>query len=141
MAQGVIELPHALRPWSEQLAWLHDDVVGSIGEWLPLLRTLVGPLAIPRSAFAGEPDGFAGLTRRGTYDRLVASEWLLAEELPDEFIRRAVMGEHLFNEVARIEPTGSRTSIALFDAGPDQLGAPRLVHIAMLIVLTVRAAA
>jgi hypothetical protein len=61
--------------------------------------------------------------------------------MPDEFVRRAAMGEHLFTEVARIEPIGSRTSVALFDAGPDQQGAPRLVHLALLVVLASRAAA
>src|SRR5207249_6830439 len=62
-----------------------------------------------------------------------------AGEAPDEFTRRAAMGEHAFLQVARREPAGARVSVALFDGGPNQLGAPRLVHLAALIVLARRA--
>jgi hypothetical protein len=64
---------------------------------------------------------------------------MLADELEDEFMRRAVMGEHLFLNRARSSPMGTRASLALFDAGPSQLGSPRLAHIAALIVLANRA--
>jgi hypothetical protein len=87
----------------------------------------------------GEPDGFDGLSRRGTYERLLLSEWMLADELEDEFMRRAVMGEHLFLNRARSSPVGTRASLALFDAGPSQIGSPRIAHIAALIVLANRA--
>ncbi len=42
------------------------------------------------------PDGYDGIGRRGSYDRLLASEWLIHDELPDEFLRRVVSGEHAF---------------------------------------------
>src|SRR5689334_5411599 len=87
----------------------------------------------------GEPDGFDGLNRRGTYERLLLSEWMLADELEDEFMRRAVMGEHLFLNRAHSAPVGTRASLALFDSGPSQLGSPRIAHIAALIVLANRA--
>jgi hypothetical protein len=87
----------------------------------------------------GEPDGFDGLNRRGTYERLLISEWMLADELEDEFMRRAVMGEHLFLNRAHSAPVGAKASLALFDAGPSQLGSPRIAHIAALIVLANRA--
>ena len=49
------------------------------------------------------------------------------------------MGEHLFLNRARSSPVGSRASLALFDAGPSQIGSPRIAHIAALIVLANRA--
>ena len=49
----------------------------------------------------GEPDGYDGIASRGIYERLVTSEWLLADEEPDEFDRRAAMGEHTFTRLAR----------------------------------------
>ena len=49
------------------------------------------------------------------------------------------MGEHGFYELARRSPAASTESIVLFDAGPSQLGLPRIAHIAALIVLETRA--
>ena len=57
-------------------------------------------------------------------------EWVIADEIPDEFIRRVAEGEHTFHELARSQPAKDRTSTVLFDTGPDQLGAPRLAHLA-----------
>jgi hypothetical protein len=93
----------------------------------------------PRHADLGEVDGFDGLTRRGTYERLLMSEWLLADEAPDEFLRRAAASEHTFLRLAHPSPAGSSVSVTLFDSGPSQLGRPRIVHIAALIVLARRA--
>ena len=58
---------------------------------------------------------------------------------PDEFLRRAANGELL---LMGPEPTNSETSlrsVALFDAGPAQLGEPRLAHLALFILLARRA--
>ena len=137
----MIELAPALRPFVSELAIFEDDVRGGIGPWLLPLQRALGAMRIPRHATAGEPDGFAGLTRRGPYDRLLASEWLLALDEPDEFLRRAIMNEHVFLAPQYREPGGACTSVALLDTGPLQLGAPRLVQLALLVVLARRAAA
>ncbi len=116
-------------------------MIASVGPWLPKLSAAIGPLRSRASRSpTGEPNGFDGITRRGTYDRLLLTEWALAEEIPEEFIRRAAMREHLFLQPAQIEPSGSLRTVALFDAGPDQLGPLRLVHLAILMVLKRRAA-
>jgi len=133
-------IPPVLEPWAAELALFRPEIVGEVGPWLPRLSAAMGPLrSRPSSSPFGEPNGFDGLTRRGTYDRLLLTEWALAEELPDEFIRRAAMREHLFLQPARIEPRGSKRTVALFDAGPDQIGPMRLVHLAILMVLKRRA--
>ncbi|MEM6994880.1 MAG: hypothetical protein AAF721_30480 [Myxococcota bacterium] len=133
------QLPPPLRPWAAPLGLLHHAVVAGVGPWLSPLRELVGPMALPRAAHSGEPDGLAGLSPRGSYDRLVLAEWAVALELPDEFVRRAVMGEHVFLSPAYREPHGAQTSVALLDAGPLQLGGPRLAHLAALVILAQRA--
>lgn len=132
-------LPKPLQPWTEALSIMRQEVVDGVGTWLAPLRALVGPLAIPRSTVSGDPDGLSGLTRRGSYERLVTSEWAVALEVPDEFLRRALMGEHVFLARAYQEPHGAHSSVALLDAGPMQLGAPRLVQLAALVVLAQRA--
>lgn len=133
-------LPKTLEPWRDALDLFPRDIAMTVGPWLPQLDSLLGPLRSRHSTGSGEPDGFIGLTRRGPYERLLTTEWLLALEIPDEFARRAAMGEHAFYELARRKPAGSVRSFALFDSGPTQIGGPRVVQLALLIVLHARAA-
>lgn len=136
-----IKLPHKLALWEEQLKIFPEEIALTLAPLVQKVAALIGPF--PRHHAEGHvaPDGFAGLAKRGTYERLVASDWLLADELPDEFMRRSVMGEHLFWKVAYHEPFQTRSSLVLFDAGPEQLGSPRLLHIAVLAVFVARARA
>ncbi|TQS87071.1 hypothetical protein ELQ32_15290 [Limnobaculum zhutongyuii] len=64
---------------------------------------------------------------------------MLADELPDEFLRRAASTEHLFLAPHYRAKQAQSLIIVLFDSGPLQLGSCRLVHIAMLILLARRA--
>lgn len=137
----MIELPPGLASWAPQLAVLPSDVALTLAPWVGRLALAVGPLAATQRLHQGEPDGYRGLSRHGSYERLLATEWGIADAFPDEFIRRAAAGEHLFLELARREPRGASRSIAIVSAGPAQLGAPRLAHIAALIVLARRATA
>ena len=134
-----VEIPRALQPWAEPLALFGDVVHDGLGRWLHPLRALLGPLTTPAAATSGDPDGYSGLSRRGSYDRLLLSEWALALEAPDEFLRRAATGEHVFMAPAFREPKGRSACVALLDCGPWQLGGPRLAHLAALVVLQQRA--
>lgn len=133
-------LPAAMAAWAPWLTWFSAGLRDQIA---PLVQRLHPLLAGARQRVfetLGEPDGFDGLRRRGSYERLIGTEWLLADEWPDEFLRRAAVGEHLFFAP---KPKGQRTQrliVALFDAGPAQLGAPRLAHLAVWILLARRAA-
>ncbi len=131
-------LPRALSSWAEELAAFTDEARTTLGPWLPILDRLIGPHT-DRSDPAGEPDGFSGLGRHGRYERMALSQWGLLEDAPEEFLRRAGSGEHLFHQIARTSRAGGRSLLVLFDAGPAQLGAPRLVHLAWLLVLARRA--
>ncbi|ADO68612.1 hypothetical protein [Stigmatella aurantiaca] len=134
-------LPPALRPWAAQLAIFPEEVALSLGPHVARLSAAIGALRPRGETRGGEPQGYDGLTRRGPYERLLLTEWLFALEAPDEFIRRAAFGEQAFLQRAFTEPQGARRTLVLLDAGPDQLGTPRIAHLALLIVLARRAAA
>ena len=134
-----MNLPRPLGPWAKYLDIFPQELALALTPMIQRLSAAIGPLAAETLQLAGEPDGFGGLQRRGNYERLLSGEWLLADEFPDEFNRRSVMGEHLFLQLNRREPASARASMALFDAGPNQLGSPRIAHIAALIVLARRA--
>jgi hypothetical protein len=132
---GVRPLPRSLSRWAEELATLSLEARELFGAWLPVLERLRGAMSLPALQADGEPDGLSGLNRRGLYERLITTEWALLDVAPDEFVRRAGSGEQLFHELARAEATGAGRVVALFDAGPWQLGSPRLAHLAWLVVL------
>ncbi len=138
MTDAARELPAALQPWRLWLDWFDLPLAQVLGELLLRLNPLLGPH--PREAHGQlEPDGLEGLHRRGPYERLLLSEWAMADDLPDEFLRRAANHEHLFLAPKRISPQSSTRLLAVFDAGPTQWGAPRLLHLALWILLARRA--
>ena len=134
-----MQLPESLQPWREWLQWFAPEQLPLFADLFGRLSPVLGPLRGLQQGGVPEPDGLSDLHRRGPYDRLLSSEWLLAEEVPDEFLRRAVVGEHLFLAPQYRAQQASRLIVALFDAGPLQLGAARLVHMALLILLARRA--
>ncbi|HZH15415.1 MAG TPA: hypothetical protein VE057_13775 [Archangium sp.] len=134
-------LPEALRPWAAQLSLFPEDLALSLGAHVARLAAALGPLRARNEVEGGEPHGYDGLTRRGSPERLLMSEWLMALEAPDEFVRRAAFGEQAFLRPAFRQPQGGRRTVALLDAGPDQLGSPRIAHLALLVVLARRAEA
>jgi hypothetical protein len=135
----ILELPAPLRPWESELARLPRDLALSIGPQVARLALAIGPLPATRTGGDGEPDGYGGLSRRGRYERLLMGEWALAELWPEEFDRRAAAGEHAFLELARHSSAGARRSVLLLDAGPEQLGGPRIAHLAALVAFARRA--
>ncbi|MDY0836074.1 hypothetical protein [Pseudomonas sp. SED1] len=135
-----MQLPDSLQPWSQWLEWFAPDHLPLFADLLGRLNPLLGPLRGRQQGGVPEPDGLGDLQRRGPYERLLSSEWLLAEEVPDEFLRRAAVGEHMFLAPQYRAREANRLMVVLFDAGPLQLGAARLVHLALLILLARRAA-
>lgn len=134
-------LPPALNSWAPQLAIFPEELALSLGPHVARLAAAIGSLRPRGETEGGEPQGYDGLTRRGPYERLLLSEWLHVLESPDEFVRRAAFGEHAFLKPAFKQPQGARRTVVLLDAGPDQLGAPRIAHLALLVVLQRRAEA
>ncbi|MEZ4307557.1 MAG: hypothetical protein R3F14_05855 [Polyangiaceae bacterium] len=136
---GVNSLPRALGPWEKELGLFPEELAVALAPVVERLSLLLGPQG-QRAGESGEPDGYDGVSRRGPYERLLGSEWLLLSEIPEEFLRRAVSGEHSFLRTAHRPAVGGKSLVVLLDAGPDQLGAPRLAHLAALVVLGARAA-
>jgi hypothetical protein len=134
-----MELPAPLLSWREWLAWFSPDLAAEVGELVRRLHPLIGQFRSNRVDGEPQPDGLGNLHRRGPYQRLLASEWLIAEEIPDEFLRRAVAGEHLFLAPQPRAQQAEKLIIALFDTGPLQLGSPRLAQLALWILLARRA--
>lgn len=135
----MISLPASLVPWSKQLSVFPNELSMAIGPMVQRIASAIDPLHLEDVPGDDDPDGFDGLVNRGSYERLIASDWLLADEIPEEFERRATMREHLFLKTAKRDRAHGLGSIVLFDSGPDQLGSPRLAHMATLIVLIRRA--
>ncbi len=134
----MIELPRALEPWAPQLELFPEELALALGGVVAKLAQLVGGFSSGRAP-EGEPDGYDGITQRGPYERLLPSQWLLLDELPDEFLRRVVAGEHAFLRRAHAGRAAQRRCVALFDAGVGQLGSPRIGQLALWLVLAQRA--
>lgn len=133
------ELPQKLTPWAEQLKMFTPELALPVGEIAGRLAPALGPMRVTARAASGDVDGFDGITRRGSYERLLLTEWAISEASSDEFMRRASTGELSFLKLARTEPARAKRCVALFDSGPEQIGSPRLVHLALLILLAQRA--
>lgn len=134
-----MKLPAALAPWAKHLQIFPEEISLTLGEYVRKISPFISPLNLSAEDENGEPNGYDGVARRGIYERLLLSELALADDFGDEFVRRAVMGEHLFLNLARTSPGAKRISIALFDAGAMQIGTPRIAHLAAFIVLARRA--
>lgn len=132
-------LPRALQPWHDWLQWFPHDSALAIGGMLPRLHAAMGRYRGTLQRGAHTPNGIDELRRRGPYHRLLLSEWALADEVPDEFLRRASSGEHLFLSPRYETLRADAEIVAVFDSGPAQFGAPRLAHIALWILLARRA--
>ncbi|MDG9667819.1 hypothetical protein ONV78_08760 [Hahella sp. CR1] len=126
--------------WSVLLQLFQDDLGDYLNTTQQKLATLFGPARLSALSGEREPDGYAGVSREADYQRLLLSEWTVAKRYPHEFMRRAAMGEHLFLAQAQKTSRNDQSTILLFDAGPMQLGAPRLAHLALFILFLRRTA-
>ncbi len=134
-----MQLPPSISSWSGVLQIFPNDIAQELRLLSRRLSPLLGPL--PQAELHGndEVDGIGGLTNKINYERLLISEWAVANTSPQEFLRRATAGEHLFLELARYQPHSKKSVVVLLNSGPDQLGKPRLLHMALLILLGRRA--
>jgi hypothetical protein len=134
-----MQLPRPLEPWSAWLALLPPDLAAPLGQMLLRMQPLLGRMASVVPSRDAMPVGVGSIARRGPYERLLLSEWAYADAAPDEFLRRAASNELLFSAPEPQAQRRSRLCLALFDAGPAQLGEPRLAQLALFILLARRA--
>ncbi len=129
---------HTLESWAATLSFLSADTSRGI-EAMARRIDLAMAESAPATSGSLEPNGYGGLTRRGEISRLLLSDWALADSEPDEFLRRLAAAELSYLEVSYEEPRPPSQIAVLLDAGPDQVGAPRLAQLAALVVLDRRA--
>lgn len=134
-----MKLPAQLAPWRAALALLPERLAVPLGQMLLRLQPLVGRMAGVAACPDTIPTGAGSIARRGQYQHLLLSEWAMLDDVPDEFIRRAATGELLFSAPEPQVQRRARVCVALFDAGPEQLGEPRLAQLALFILLARRA--
>ncbi|HYQ15678.1 MAG TPA: hypothetical protein VEQ58_07975, partial [Polyangiaceae bacterium] len=132
-------LPRALGRWKAQLSLFPAESATELGRLVQRLAPAVDGLFQAQPEPSGEIDGFDGIANRGSYERLLASEWMLQRGAPLEFLRRAVSGEHSFLQLAKRRPATPESTLVLLDSGPDQLGDCRLAQLALLVLLIERA--
>ncbi len=134
-----MQLPAPLTPWAPWLTLLPLELADMLGQMLLRLDPFVGRLTPAALDSGDQPAGIGNIVRRGHYERLLMTEWAYADAAPDEFLRRAGSGELLFTGPEPAVRQRALDSIALFDAGPLQLGEPRLAQVSLLILLARRA--
>lgn len=134
-----MQLPRELSTWADLLMEFPFDTACELGSLIFRMSVAIGPMRHGQLSGIEEPDGFGGLAATGAIEHLLPSEWLLADEVPIEFDRRAAMGEQLYYRLNRIDYKKGLTSVLLFDAGPSKLGVPSIVHLALLILFIRRA--
>lgn len=134
-----MSLPANLKPWMEWLQHFDQQLAQLLGQLLLQIEPLFPQPKAQPMASDNEFDGFNGIINRGHYHRLLASEWVLADDMPDEFMRRAVEYEHHFLAPQLKEPRNDGNCLVIFDAGVHQLGSLRIFHVAMWILLAQRA--
>ncbi|MFZ6720044.1 hypothetical protein [Undibacterium sp. Ji49W] len=139
MNPAPLSLPPALEEWRQWLSLFPPELGLSMGQLLLRLHPLVGKLKAAATPNRDALTGVGNIVRRGSYDRLLMTEWLFADAEPDEFLRRAASNELLFLGPEPDIRLRSQLCLALFDAGPLQLGECRLAHMALFIILTRRA--
>jgi hypothetical protein len=132
-------LPPALEHWRIWLGLLPPDLVTPVGALLLRLHPLVGRLNSARQHDDTIQQGVGNIVRRGLYERMLISEWAVLDVEPQEFLRRVANQELLFTGPEPQARKSSHRCIALFDSGPQQIGEPRLAHLALFILLARRA--
>ncbi len=135
-----MELPASLAPMRVALRLFQESLAVPLAVFVERLARVVGPMS-GGDHEGGDPDGYGGLESRGPYERLLASEWLLLDTYPDEFMRRAAHREHLFTALNRSGARRPRTSVLFVDRGAAVLGAPRLGLLATVLCMQARAEA
>lgn len=128
------QLPRSLGAWTALGDLFDDALTETIASLVLRLGAGLG-LERSRARQLGEPDGYHGIDRRGPISRLVMTELALAQELPEEFLRRVTQGEAGYYDLAFAHQERCERMLVLFDAGPEQLGAARVGQLAAILLL------
>lgn len=131
-------LPKPFQAWQHWLSRFDENLQPIIADLLLQFNLFIGSISESQCSKQLSSDS-SDLQKRGKYEHLLTTEWLIAQEEPDEFIRRAANNEHLFLTPAYEKPKANGVIIALFDCGLLQLGMPRVAHLILMILFDIRA--
>ena len=131
-------LPKPFQAWQHWLSRFDENLQPIIADLLLQFNFFIGSISESQCSKQLSSDS-SDLQKRGKYEHLLTTEWLIAQEEPDEFIRRAANNEHLFLTPAYEKPKANGVIIALFDCGLLQLGMPRVAHLILMILFDIRA--
>ena len=139
MSIGMSSIPNLIKPWATELSLISPSCWPLLGTLLPRLGNVLFRPADTADDRQQPPDGFDGVSNKGTLDRLLPTEWGLLDAYSDEFYRRLAMGESQYLKPGYQQQQRSHDFYVLLDRGPDQFGAPLLIQFALLLVLARRA--
>ena len=129
-------MSHTPPEWPVILAGAEQSIQAVMLSWLPRLQPLLGrSLPSTIDARQGIPDGFDGITTRGLPERLLTTEWALADAAPELFLMRAAAGEQLHHQLARNADANRRELQIIVDTSPSQAGCAMLVPVAIALLL------
>ena len=131
-------LPKPFHAWQHWLSRFDENLQPIIADLLLQFNLFIGSISESQCSKQLSSDS-SDLQKRGKYEHLLTTEWLIAQEEPDEFIRRAANNEHLFLTPVYEKPKANGVIIALFDCGLLQLGMPRVAHLILMILFDIRA--
>ena len=131
-------LPKPFHAWQHWLSRFDDNLQPIIADLLLQFNLFIGSISESQCSKQLSSDS-SDLQKRGKYEHLLTTEWLIAQEEPDEFIRRVANNEHLFLTPVYEKPKANGVIIALFDCGLLQLGMPRVAHLILMILFDIRA--
>lgn len=131
-------LPKAFKAWQPWLSWFDESLQPVVADLMSQLNILLGPVKESHWNAQKLFSGLGDVRQRGNYEHLLSSEWLIVEDEPDEFIRRAVNYEHLFLTPLQEKSKANGVIIALFESSILQLGVQRLVHLILMLLLEIR---
>lgn len=138
--QAALTIAPQLQEWAAELAWFDPELHAALAAILQPLQEMLGGVGGGGAWRLTDQAGIGDITRRGSFERLLHSEWAYADALPEEFMRRAANQELLFTGPQAERKQEAQLCLVLLDGGPSQAGEPRLVQMALLILMARRAA-
>lgn len=138
-APKIDKIPKAYNAYAQLFAQMDAPLLRNIGGVLRALPSRIDTAGDFQNQPLGDFVGYDGLENHGALSNLLETEWLMRELDADDFVRRIAEGEVLFRK-RNFQDAGKRNTLAvILDCGPWMLGRNRLVGLAALFHLAIRA--
>lgn len=132
-------LPHLYARFRPLFAKMDLPLRSALEGILASFATIPPPNTADERQITGEFVGFDGIENRGRLSNLLESEWLSRELDPDDFVRRVAEGEVMFRRRDFMGTGAKDVLCVVLDCGPWMLGRHRIIALAALFYLALRA--